>query len=226
MERRYLCVRHEVLDQTKMLSDAETGRLFRAMLEYSKTGTAPELSGRESIIWPSMEADIVRQKEAYEEKCKKNASSARRRWQKNTPAGEGVSDANACERIRTHANAYKNKKEINTPYIPQGGNAAAAMENPDFAMVAQAWNQDIGTLSRSAADSIVSWLQIAESGMICAVIRYAALAGKRDGRYVDRVIRNAVDRNITTLADWDAEQRAKRRGTERPAEPEEHRRWL
>lgn len=35
------------------LGDAECGRLFRAMLQYTETGTEPELCGNERYVWPA-----------------------------------------------------------------------------------------------------------------------------------------------------------------------------
>ena len=64
--------------------------------------------------------------------------------------------------------------------------------------------------------------------MVCAVIRYAVLAGKRDGRYIDSVIRNAADRNITTLSAWNAEQVERQNKNAPAAAPEQEvkRKWL
>ena len=62
--------------KTEKLSDQEVGRLFRALMDYSATGTAPALAGRESIAFDFIAADIDQQREAYEEKCRKNKEAS------------------------------------------------------------------------------------------------------------------------------------------------------
>jgi hypothetical protein len=52
------------------LGDAELGRLFRGMMRYAFSGTAPELPGAERIVWPTVKADIDGQGVAYEARCK------------------------------------------------------------------------------------------------------------------------------------------------------------
>lgn len=71
MAREYFCAYHSYLKQCKGLSDGELGRLFRALLQYSATGTAPEFNGRESVAFDFMAANIDRDNIAYLEKCQK-----------------------------------------------------------------------------------------------------------------------------------------------------------
>jgi len=50
----YLKVRPDFQDLLTVLSEAETGRLFLAMLQYAAVGKEPEnLSGNERFVWPS-----------------------------------------------------------------------------------------------------------------------------------------------------------------------------
>lgn len=39
-------------------SDAEEGRLVRAMLRYKSSGERPEFSGSERYVWPAIRRDI------------------------------------------------------------------------------------------------------------------------------------------------------------------------
>lgn len=71
MAREYFCAYHSYLKQCKGLSDGELGRLFRSLLQYSATGAAPELNGRESVAFDFMAANIDRDNIAYMEKCQK-----------------------------------------------------------------------------------------------------------------------------------------------------------
>lgn len=77
MARDYVCLYHSYLDAIQALGDAERGRLLTAMLEYSITGAAPQLGGNERYIFPMVKAQIDRDREKYEEKCRKNAEKGR-----------------------------------------------------------------------------------------------------------------------------------------------------
>lgn len=63
---------HSYLKSIEPLNDAERGRLFTAMLEYSISGAAPELRGNERFVFPTMKEQIDRDKASYEAKCAKN----------------------------------------------------------------------------------------------------------------------------------------------------------
>ena len=105
---------------------------------------------------------------------------------------------------------------------------AAALYDPGVAQAAQCWQESMGVLSPAVGQQLAEWVQMAEPGMVCAVIRYAVLAGKRDGRYVDSVLRNAAARNITTLAAWNAEQLERQHKNAPAGEDHEEakRKWL
>lgn len=69
---------HSYLKSIEPLNDAERGRLFTALLEYSITGAEPELRGNERILFPTMKEQIDRDKAKYEAKCAKNRESSAR----------------------------------------------------------------------------------------------------------------------------------------------------
>ena len=78
MAREYFKAFHSYLQSMEPLNDAERGRLFTALLEYSNTGTEPELRGNERFVFPTIRAAIERDIEIYESQCKKNASNGKK----------------------------------------------------------------------------------------------------------------------------------------------------
>lgn len=78
MAREYFHAYHSYLETTEALSDAEKGRLFTACLIYSKTGKAPRLSGNERFVFPGLKAQIDRDTEAYDEKCRINKENGKK----------------------------------------------------------------------------------------------------------------------------------------------------
>ena len=100
MAQESFIVYHSFLKAIEPLNDAERGRLFTACLEYSMTGKAPELRGNERFIFPSWQSQMDRDKEKYEDTCKKRSKSAKLRW-----SGEQMQkDANASKSIMCNAN--------------------------------------------------------------------------------------------------------------------------
>lgn len=50
----------DYLDAIEPLGDAERGRLFTSLLEYARSGEAPQLGGNERFLFPMMRAQIDR----------------------------------------------------------------------------------------------------------------------------------------------------------------------
>ena len=89
MAREYFCAYHSMLDQTKRLSDAELGRLFRALLSFSAEGVLPQgLSEKEAVAFDMLSSNIKRDIEAYEKQCKKNASNGSKGGRPRTKKSE------------------------------------------------------------------------------------------------------------------------------------------
>ena len=228
MAREYFCASHKMLKLYEGLSDSEFGRLIRAALQYSATGQVPALKGQEAKNGPGIQWMVDEQVQAYEDKCRKNAENIRNRWKKQKAVSSRASEPIAYDRIQSNTSEYKNINRKNTPLTPQGGDMAAALYDPGVAQAAQCWQENMGVLSPAVGQQLAEWVQMAEPGMVCAVIRYAVLAGKRDGRYVDSVLRNAAARNITTLAAWNAEQLERQHKNAPAGEDHEEakRKWL
>ena len=75
MSKEYFCSYHSYLEAIEPLTDAERGRLWTALLEYSSTGTEPELRGGERYVYPLMKAQIDRDSNKYEKKCEVNRAN-------------------------------------------------------------------------------------------------------------------------------------------------------
>ena len=75
--REYFKVFHSYLKSIEPLDDAERGRLFTAMLEYSITGEVPELTGNERFIFPTMQANIDREAENYRNTVERNRKNGK-----------------------------------------------------------------------------------------------------------------------------------------------------
>lgn len=118
MAREYFCAYYSYLTSMRNLSDAECGRLFRALLQYGAGNKSINLQGRESIAFDFMAAQLDRDNDAYNAKCQKNRQNG--------------SLANGTERERTVPNGTeryqtppkekekkKENKERTTDVVPK-----------------------------------------------------------------------------------------------------------
>lgn len=88
MAREGFVVYHEWLESMIPFSDEECGRIFRACLEYSMYGIAPELQGNERFIWPTFRSRIDKDREAYESKCMQMQANASKSKQMHAEAAK------------------------------------------------------------------------------------------------------------------------------------------
>lgn len=93
----------DYLDAIEPLGDAERGRLFTALLEYTRTGAAPQLGGNERFLFPMMRAQIDRDIAAFIEEHE-NISRARQE------AGRKGGQAKASKAKQNLANVAKPSK--------------------------------------------------------------------------------------------------------------------
>ena len=90
MAYEYFLAYHSYLKSIEPLSDAERGRLFTAMLEYSMTGAEPELRGAERILFPTMKANIDRDVAKYEAKCQTQSQNGKKGGRPKKPKNPWV----------------------------------------------------------------------------------------------------------------------------------------
>lgn len=109
--REYFCAYHSMLGAMRKLSDAECGRLFRALLAYSSGEQPDNLQGREELLFDVFSQQIDRDSEKYTSKCETNKAngSVRKR-----------SEANGSVRTQDK----EKEKDKSSPLPPFGGFAA------------------------------------------------------------------------------------------------------
>lgn len=97
MAKEYFCAYHSYLKSIRNLSDAECGRLFKALLQYSAGEQLINLQGREGIAFDFICEQIDRDNEKYAERCRTNR--------------ENGTKANATEGHQSVPNAPQGKGE-------------------------------------------------------------------------------------------------------------------
>ena len=115
----YVCLYVSYLQTLSPFSDAERGRIMTAMLNFATTGEVPEFDGNERFIWPSIQAQIQRDVEAYQTKCatnKVNGSKGGRPPKKPAviPETEGFSEEPTKAKEKRKEKKEKEREKDNT----------------------------------------------------------------------------------------------------------------
>jgi len=74
----YVCLYLGYLDALAPFSDAEMGRLTRAMLTYLRSGEEPVFTGNERFMWPMLKDQLDRDQSAFLERCETNRHNGRK----------------------------------------------------------------------------------------------------------------------------------------------------
>jgi len=183
------------------LSDAEVGRLVRAMLDYELDGATPKFSGSERVLWPVMRRNIDIDHEFLEKQAKNGSKGGRPRKPKET-------QQNPEEPKETQQN-QKEKIENRKQKIEYITTTTTAQARESWQQCVDCYEQNIGALPRAAFDSIVGYLEQVEPDLVCEAINQAAINNKRSWGYAQAILRDCLQKKITTRAAYLAEKEAR-----------------
>ena len=212
-ELKYIPFYPGYMEDTSDLSDGEFRRLMYALCAYCEGAERPEpLTGKEVIAYRFITRNIRAAQDQYNAKCKANSENAKRRTQANVSERKR-SQANVSERKRSQANVsqtsqYKEQRTKNKEQnITTTTTTAQAREG--LQQCVECYEQNIGALPRAAFDSIVGYLEQVGPDFVCEAINQAAINNKRSWGYAQAILRDCLQKNITTRAAYLAEKEAR-----------------
>lgn len=134
MARNYAALFHEYLDEMADLTDAEFGRLARALLVYSRTGEFPALNGNERLFKRRVIMQEDRAQENYVQVVEKNRANGKLggRPRKPTETQNNPQKPNETQKTQIEIEPEiktEIKTEINTP-LPNGNKGSKAATPP------------------------------------------------------------------------------------------------
>ena len=129
MEMTYLCVYRNYERYLAPYRDEERGRLLYGLLHYLNTGEAPEFEGPEKYLWPVLQDQCDRDREAYVDKCAQNRANGAKggRPKKQEPEPEGFSEKPEKPKEKKKEKE-KEKKKKNETDPPSGGGGGAGFD--------------------------------------------------------------------------------------------------
>lgn len=102
---KYVKIFCDISETVDVLSDAEAGRLLKAMLHYGMDGTVDQLPGQEKLVFHMLKAQIDRDRDSYDQKSQRNRENGAKGGRPRKPTG-------------THKNPVGFAKTQNNPQEP------------------------------------------------------------------------------------------------------------
>lgn len=234
MEMKYFCAYHSYLDAMRRLGDAERGRLFTALLEYSKTGAAQDLRGNEGFVFDVLKCNIDLDKEKYAKRCQTNRENGRRNAAA-TAAERGRSLPTASDRYRPLPNATERERTVplatdggqekeeekEKENIPPGGGIAPApareaaapaaaeelpsVRDPETASVIADYASRVNPAASPRCLAELEAFARAMGPEVCRrAIDIALDERKATWSYIRAILRDKQAKGVKSLADWEA----------------------
>ena len=204
MERKGFFCYNSWLKALEPFGDAERGRIWTALLEYSN-GLAIDghSSGNERFILPM----LIDQLDRDTQKNEKKSQTLKERQSQSTPS-------NHTQPTTTRSNPPKDKdkNKDKDKDIPTTAAACAQGEqyNADLAECIQRYEQNCGSVPRAVADAINAALLKFPASLICQAIDEAAANNARRWSYISKILDRCEKQGIYTVDAYLAEkERAK-----------------
>lgn len=85
-EMAYVCLYASYLETLAPFTDEERGRIMMGMLQYAVKGEVPVLEGNERFIFPTIQAQIDRDREAYKKRVETNRANGAKGGRPKNPS--------------------------------------------------------------------------------------------------------------------------------------------
>lgn len=212
MLRPYFCAYHSYLENMELLNSEERGRLFTALLEYSKDGTLIPLTGNERFVFPGIRSQIDRDKAQWEQidnvktaNGRKGGRPKKTETEKANGLDENLKNQQVISVSKKSLEKEKEKKKDKEKDKDNISSSTATAEN-DISACVQAYEQNIGPIARAAFDDISRQLTDLPADLICEAIGEAALNNKRSWNYVKAILKRCREQNILSVDAYRAEK--------------------
>ena len=211
--REYFCAYHSMLNGTRKLSDAECGRLFRALLRYSAGEDVGliNLQGREEVLFDVYSQQIDRDIQAYEASVMRNRENGSKggRPRKNPENPVGFSETQKTQDKDKDKDKGKDKDKDNTA---SGIYAAAADDRPDFNTIEAYAANNLASMNGGNMAEFAMYKDDLPDELIRHAIDEACAQGKRTWGYVRSILNRYRDSGFKTLGDVQKAAEERRKG--------------
>lgn len=214
MERKGFFCYNSWLKALEPFGDAERGRIWTALLEYSN-GLAIDghSSGNERFILPMLIDQIDRDTQKNEKK----SQTLKERQSQSTPSNPAQPTA-----TRSNPPKDKDKNKDKDKDIPATAAAPAqsSIYSPELSACIQRYEQNCGSVPRAVADAISTALLKFPASLICQVIDEAATNNARRWSYISKILDRCEQQGIYTVDAYLAEKERAKPSRQAPRQPD------
>ena len=205
----------DYLDAVEPLGDAERGRLFTALMQYARTGEAPQLGGNERFLFPMMRAQIDRD-EAAEKEISESRSEAGKKGAKARANKSKKSKQNKQMPDLLSKSSYNKDKDDDKDKDKDDGKDNTPARDPAVAAVMSAYLDKINPqLSERSRDELAGFVQAMGAEVCLRAIDTALDARKANWPYVRAILQAKQASGVRCLADWDDLEENRRKNQEK-----------
>ena len=227
--QKVLCQRHildtpmiyiklflDYLDAIEPLGDAERGRLFTALLQYARTGEAPQLGGNERFLFPMMRAQIDRDEAAAEGLSESRSAAGKKGAQARASKAR---QNRQMPDLPGKASYDKDKDEDKDKGKDKDEDSGTARAHEAAAAVMTACLDKVNPqLSERSRDELAGFARVMGAEVCLRAIDAALDAKKANWPYIKAILQSKQAQGVRCLADWDAlEERRQKPGERRRA---------
>lgn len=168
----------------------------------------------DEYLWSN---SLLRRMDMRKARSEQARAAAKARWEgkkrpkkdrKNADAMRQQCVSNATAMQLKESKVKESTSTPPTPPLPQKENNDVGDGNESLKKIYDAFSENIHPITPFEAEGLAEWVDEGmEPDVIVWAIRQAVLQGKRTAKYIDAIIRNLHDDNITTVAGAEARER-------------------
>ncbi len=205
---KYLKIFTDFEDVIELLSDAEKGRLFSAMLRYARTGESLDLPGNEKFAWAIAKQQLDKAWEVYSKKCE---VADKNRAKVGTSKSEDADIRNFETNISLEKSDIR-KKETNIRLISAQDKdkdkdksttttTPYPLQNDEYGQVVVAYEENIGLYPIGATDEILHdhYLAMGKDPLIYAIELTNQAHPDNPRQYLLAILRRWKERGVKSL---------------------------
>lgn len=219
MARNYAALLHEYLEEMDILSDAEFGRLCRALLAYSAEGREGRLEGAEKVLWKRVKNQEDRFQKSYEEltetRRQAGKKGAAKRWRSMAEDGGATAEGGGHANTETET---ETKTKTETDLLPPGGGRNPRGADPAVSAVLEEYLRLIPSASRESREELAAFAKRMGPEVCGRAVSIAADSCVKRWDYIRAILLDKQRQGVRCLADWDALEKKRERAPGGPGE--------
>ena len=215
MGREYFKMWHSYLDSIAPLNDAERGRLFTALLEYSKTGTTDKITGNERFIFPTLKANVDRDADQYSEISKRNAENGSKGGRPKKP-NESEKTQPVFEKPKETEKSQDKDKDKDKDNKRTPSNEGVRKDTALAAVMDDFLNRVNPDASQRCLEELAAYVETLGEAVCKRAFDIALDEKKPTWSYIRAILRDKQAKGIKSFADWDAAEQSREKKPGKP----------